>query len=380
MAANKPLDLSMDSSDDCQPVQYQNWQAISELKPLNLSPAAQQMRVVPTPPASPQLCIIQEENTSPNLFYNHNIYTQNQQQHQQSQQHQLYPQICLTDVQGSETTLVAHSSDNSRDGDEDDILDSDCDSIEALASSTNKVNTFRNILVVEPSDNMPSITRGTGRKTSIENDPVPCDRRGSDKSLGFSDDSLSNDSNNHSPSQEPSAASSGFKSGNDSQSETCGRQGGRLSTDTIFDLHMPALMSDECTSPSTSYEVLPLPNECSNLDSTKILEIVKQTIDSTLSPKGFVLNRAICNNNSDFDGGDFGGATAAGSTSSTNDHESIENLSLEYCGSGGLQIELQVCEGRNKDNITKGIKLRRISGDQFEYGKLCQQLLSTLTV
>lgn len=378
MAANKPLDLSMDSSDDPQIVQYQNWSAISELKPLNLSPAAQQMRVVPTPPASPQLCIIQEENTSPNLFYNHNIYTQNQQQ-QQAQQHQLYPQICLTDVQGSETTLVALSSDNSRDGDEDDVLDSDCDSIEALASSTNKVSTFRNILVVEPPDNMPSITRGTGRKTSIENETVPCDRRGSDKSLGFSDDSLSNDSNNHSPSQEPSAASSGFKSGNDSQSETCGRQGGRLSTDTIFDLHMPALMSDECSSPSTSYEVLPLPNECSNLDSTKILEIVKQTIDSTLSPKGFVLNRAICNNNSDFDGDGMGaGATAAGS-GSTNE-ESIENLSLEYCGSGGLQIELQVCEGRNKDNITKGIKLRRISGDQFEYGKLCQQLLSTLTV
>lgn len=144
---------------------------------------------------------------------------------------------------------------------------------------------------------------------------------------------------------------------------------------------MPALMPDECTSPSTSYEVLPLPNECSNLDSTKILEIVKQTIDSTLSPKGFVLNRAVCNNNCNDGDGDagMGGAAATAGSLSANE-ESVENLSLEYSGSGGLQIELQVCEGRNKDNITKGIKLRRISGDQFEYGKLCQQLLSTLTV
>lgn len=55
------------------------------------------------------------------------------------------------------------------------------------------------------------------------------------------------------------------------------------------------------------------------------------------------------------------------------------NLSLEY--SGGLQIELQVFEGRMKDSHSgKGIKLRRISGDQNEYGKLCQQLITSLTV
>lgn len=56
----------------------------------------------------------------------------------------------------------------------------------------------------------------------------------------------------------------------------------------------------------------------------------------------------------------------------------ISNLSLEY--SGGLQIELQIYGGNCKDNCNKGIKLRRISGDQFEYGKLCQQLISSLTV
>lgn len=56
----------------------------------------------------------------------------------------------------------------------------------------------------------------------------------------------------------------------------------------------------------------------------------------------------------------------------------ISNLSLEY--SGGLQIELQIYGGKCKDNCNKGIKLRRISGDQFEYGKLCQQLISSLTV
>lgn len=56
----------------------------------------------------------------------------------------------------------------------------------------------------------------------------------------------------------------------------------------------------------------------------------------------------------------------------------ISNLSLEY--SGGLQIELQIYGGKCKDSCNKGIKLRRISGDQFEYGKLCQQLISSLTV
>ncbi len=112
---------------------------------------------------------------------------------------------------------------------------------------------------------------------------------------------------------------------------------------------------------SDEYYELPLPTECSHLDSMRILEIVKQTIDSKMPPKGFVLHRV------DNDGGEVSVPV------------DISNLSLEY--SGGLQIELQVCDGRSKNNAcSKGIKLRRISGDQFEYGKLCQQLISSLTV
>lgn len=258
---------------------------------------------------------------------------------------------------------------------------------------------------------MPSITRGIGRKASLDCEPgggggpghcptasgscsqqvqsqnhsqsqteAQC-RRGSDKSLGFSDDSLSNDSNNLSPCQEPSA-SSGFKS--DSHSEMGDHtECGHLTPDSMCDSRR---MSDEMC-----YEV-PLPHECSNLDSTRILEMVKQTIDSTMPPKGFVLHKGSISSE---DSGAESRHSSASNASSSNPlacealnmvaagsgyGEPTTNLSLEY--SGGLQIELQVCEGRSRDHhgAAKGIKLRRISGDQFEYGKICQQLISTITM
>lgn len=257
---------------------------------------------------------------------------------------------------------------------------------------------------------MPSITRGTGRKTSLEcagdnqsthlesdasttNNVSGSNRRGSDKSLGFSDDSLSNDSNNLSPCQEPSA-SSGFKS--ESHSEIGDHTEGHLSPDSICDSRR---MSEEMC-----YEV-PLPHECSNLDPTRILELVKQTIDQTMPPKGAVLHKGLSEEYSGVAGASSINAEArisnASNTTSKSSATSMDtsssisvccgsfggigcnsstNLSLEY--SGGLQIELQVCEGRSRDNQTagKGIKLRRISGDQFEYGKLCQQLINKLTM
>ncbi|XP_055916407.1 uncharacterized protein LOC129949155 isoform X2 [Eupeodes corollae] len=389
-ASNQPLDLSMDvcSPEAIPPDMFActsqqqpsgSWfmpASYFDLKPLNLSPA-QPVRIVPTPPASPNLCIIQEENANGHI--SHTISaglpygTMGLANEELSACQPSHPQICLTDVQGSEITLVALSSENSR--------DSDCDSLEPNMPSL----ALQGLIITEPSSDMPSITRGVGRKASLESennsrlDTEPSssacgatsgsNRRGSDKSLGFSDDSLSNDSNNLSPCQEPSA-SSGFKS--DSHSEIGDQTEGRMSPDSICD----SRMSDEC------YEV-PLPHECCNLDSTRILQLVKQTIDSTMPPKGFVLNKANVT-----DG--YEGVSAKSSTSSSGTGMSISssgsgdsdvpvdisNLSLEY--SGGLQIELQVCEGRNKDN--KGIKLRRISGDQFEYGKLCQQLISTLNV
>lgn len=350
--ANQPLDLTMDVmiSNDATNMSSSSTNATGwyvpaqfyDLKPLNLSPA-QQVRVVPTPPASPNLCIIQEENPFPSIPSVSYCTASPTASGDDANFPHSHPQICLTDVLGSEITLVA-LSDASRDSD---------DSLEEQNSIT-----LQELIISEPSSDMPSITRGVGRKSSLEiehrqQQQETYERRGSDrseKSLAFSDDSLSNDSNNLSPGHEHEpSASSGFKSG-DSHSDTCDHTESRLSPDSLSD----SRMSDEC------YE-LPLPHECSNLDSQRILEFVKQAIDSKMPPKGFVLQKP------DPDG-DLPLSV------------DISNLSLEY--SGGLQIELQVCDGRSgkSNNTGKGIKLRRISGDQFEYGKLCQQLISSLTV
>lgn len=346
-----------------------------DLKPLNLSPA-QQVRIVPTPPASPNLCIIQEENsntTSPQ-YADHptmaggsiTLGTSSNTASTATNTDDIggafcHPQISVTDVQGSEVTLVA-LSDNSRDSE---------DSLDAHNSMP-----MQGLVIAEPSSDMPSITRGVPRKFSleIEQRQDAYERRGSDKSLGFSDDSLSNDSNILSPGHEPSA-SSGFKSG-DSHSEMTEA---RLSPDSLCDSRR---MSEEC------YE-LPLPHECYNLDSSRIIEIVKQTIDSKMPPKCFVVHKmdehenGMTLNSSGIPSA-FGGSSGSGVSGSSADMApfalDISNLNLEY--SGGLQIEVQVCGGGggSRDMGNRGIKLRRISGDQFEYGKLCQQLITSLTV
>lgn len=140
-ASNQPLDLSMDVCADTNAANSNagNWfkppTSYYDLKPLNLSPA-QPLRVVPTPPASPNLCIIQEENANGQMC--HTITTgmpyagctggvmmtamTSHDEMANSPCQPSHPQICLTDVQGSEITLVALSSDNSR--------DSDCDSLD----------------------------------------------------------------------------------------------------------------------------------------------------------------------------------------------------------------------------------------------------------
>ncbi|XP_030369599.1 uncharacterized protein LOC115634549 isoform X2 [Scaptodrosophila lebanonensis] len=386
----QPLDLSMEvcsGSEQASDYAAPNWflptASQYDPKPLNLSPA-QPVRVVTTPPASPNLCIIQEENGNGQTC--HTITTGTPYAGCTAG---ITPQICLTDVQGSEITLVALSSDTSRDSE---------DSLEPHTP----IMSLQGLIITEPSSDMPSITRGIGRKASLDNEHNPphgapsvhvnanaattvaaanssteAHRRGSDKSLGFSDDSLSNDSNNLSPCQEPSA-SSGFKS--DSHSEMGDHtECGHLTPDSMCDSRR---MSDEMC-----YEV-PLPHECSNLDSTRILEMVKQTIDSTMPPKGSVLHKgSISSEDSGVESRHC--STSSCTKSATTVNESAEggavdlpttNLSLEY--SGGLQIELQVCEGRSRDHhgSAKGIKLRRISGDQFEYGKICQQLISTITM
>lgn len=372
--SNEPLDLTMDSSDV--DAQWNNQTGnFYDMRPLNLSSnggcVSSQVQqsttriIAPTPPTSPNnnLCIIQEEHLPTHYSLTHAEI---------AAQHLHHPQICLTDVQGSEITLVA-LSDSSRDS--DDSLDNNSNDTSRRTASTvttpgaacssRGVSMFHEFLIKEPSDDMPSITRGVGRKASLENEynkqatcSIPTSnadqyaRRGSDKSLGFSDDSLSNDSN-PSPAQEVSH-SSGFKSTEEE----------RLSPDSL----------SESRAPSEEYYELPLPNECRNLDASSIMEIVRhQIINSKIPPKGFIINR------NDVDGG------------AHHVLDEASNMSLEY--SSGLQIELKICE-RHSSNERAGtsamdppgagskgiIKLRRISGDQNEYGKLCQQLLTQLTL
>ncbi|CRK86178.1 CLUMA_CG000338, isoform A [Clunio marinus] len=288
-SANEPLDLTMDSSTVTE--MDTQWSGnFYDIRPINLSATAStqpqsqqtpQRIIAPTPPTSPSnnLCIIQEELLPAQYSLSHVDVTA---------QHLHHPQISLTDVQGSEITLVA-LSDSSRDSDDSLDTNNSNDTSRRTASTVTTPGTtsnsrgisiFHEFLIKEPSEDMPSITRGVGRKASLENETnkqmscsIPSSvkgdndhyvRRGSDKSLGFSDDSLSNDSN-QSPAQEVSH-SSGFK-----KLKICERQIG---------------------------------NE------------------------------------------------KAGSSSM--DQQSV--------GSKGI------------------IKLRRISGDQNEYGKLCQQLLTQLTV
>ncbi|XP_058065966.1 mucin-19 [Anopheles bellator] len=425
VACHEPLDLSMDIVNSVEidysgrgaggalfsgpttPVNYFDPKNYALLPP----PPPQTLRISATPPTSPNLCIIQEEHATAAAasavggpgFRCHSVAGSPE---DLTFQH-THPQICLTDVQGSEITLVA-LSDSSRGGSDDSL---NCATGGSGTMTASSGLGFSGLLITDPPGDMPSITRGVGRKASLdtENNSTATStstnsakldtsdasesyvRRGSDKSLGFSDDSLSNDSNpstNLSPGQEPSAASSGFKSGDASEQDASAR----LSPDSLGEAGSSkggAGSSDEC------YE-LPLPQECSTLDSARILELVKRTLDSTMLPKGCVYgftgsaatghgsngNRstqpdAAVPLTSDGHVGDRANGEGSSAVSVRDTGES--NLSLEF--SGGLQIELQVYEGRSKDsNTSKGIKLRRISGDQYEYGKLCQQLITSLTV
>ncbi|XP_072948683.1 uncharacterized protein Sik3 [Epargyreus clarus] len=340
-----------------------------------------------------------------------------------------HPQISLTDCLGSEITLVASSSE---------------DSVDSLEGSRYPLPQF---VISEPSDldNRPSITRGIGRRVSHDAEdgdaemPNATDthRRGSDRSLGFSDDSLSNDSASTSPNCEQNvhsiysnvvSASSGFSENRGSFSEhresfsfsdrgsfsergDFGRSSfsersdfGRgsfsergetprssfsaqgtlgevkeycedvhMSRDTLDELEeerlrrstmdlrltdvcrpderMPILLSPQKVSCVQEYYEVALSTTCSQLDSQRIVELLKEAINTRVPPQNIFVE-----------------------SSERPDRHDL--LNLEY--SGGIQIELVVCE--NKPHEKKGLKMRRISGDQREYGKLCQQLITSLTV
>ncbi|XP_045487242.1 serine/threonine-protein kinase par-1 isoform X1 [Pieris rapae] len=342
-----------------------------------------------------------------------------------------HPQISLTDCLGSEITLVASSSE---------------DSVDSLENSKYPLPQF---VISEPSDldDRPSITKGIGRKVSQETETVDKDsemsspkedekflerpRRGSDKSLGFSDDSLSNDSANASPNCEQNvqsiysnivSISSGFSENRGSFSEhresfsfsdrgsfsergDFGRSSFSEKSDfgrgsfsekgetprtsfsaqgvlgevkeyyedvclpkediekirrSTMDLRLteicrpeekiPILLSPQQVSCVQEYYEVALSTVCSQLDSHRIVELLKEAINKTVPPQNIV------------------------ETGTTDELTGF--LNLEY--SGGIQIELVVCENKAKE--MKGLKMRRISGDQREYGKLCQQLITSLTV
>lgn len=324
-----------------------------------------------------------------------------------------HPQISVTDVLGSEVTLVA-SSDTSE------------DSMDSLDNQ--RIPKIPSFIISEPSENQPSITKGIGRKTSTEStdemkfQPKPSNpdeeqyflRRNSDKSSYYSDDSLSNDSlsiGNQSPSSSSHYSHLVSEDGTDkgtmnhnfekmqlnqemnsdfTQYDNFNTIDNQQNFNLVLDLSMGGdykrkesdasvsqvsqtfssdslnqssesscsfLVSDktrtlnfdeDSSSKSGSFEV-ELSEVCSKLEPTDILEMVKQTINNQIPPKCCVVKSS---------------------------EDLCDKLALEY--EGGLQIELKICEDKQRDS--KGLKVRRISGDHLVYNQLCQQLISCMTV
>lgn len=296
----------------------------------------------------------------------------------------VHPQISVTDVLGSETTLVAGS-------------DTSEDSVDSLENQ--KVTKIPSFIISEPLENTPSITRGIGRKTSQENEEKFVNkppenephmsedfflRRNSDKSSCYSDDSLSNDSlsiGNQSPSSSSNTQSShAFEEMRSKQMENfekmqinqelanSGKENYKIFqnlklnfTDTTgtFIVQNPHGNNgnDDCENAHCSVPItnlhknsgsfeFELSEVCSKLQSTDILEMVKKTINDQIPPK-------TCFSSDDVH----------------------DRLSLEY--EGGIQIELKIID---KQKDAKGLKMRRISGDHLVYNQLCQQLISCMTV
>lgn len=116
---------------------------------------------------------------------------------------------------------------------------------------------------------------------------------------------------------------------------------------------IPILLSPQKVSCVQEYYEVTLSTVCSKLDSQRIVQLLKDTINSRVPPQSICVE-----------------------ASQENHEDTLTGLNLAY--SGGIQIELVLCE--NKGMEKKGLKMRRISGDQRAYGKLCQQLITSLTV
>lgn len=395
-------------------------------------------------PGSPGLDMIQEE-LPPGQQQQMLIMMQ-----QQQQQHMgtiidssgiCHPQISVTDVLGSEVTLVAGS-----DTSEDSMDSLDNQKVSSCSSSSARIPSF---LISEPAENQPSITRGIGRKSSAESDSnfykqqqpqqppnTGLDmiesneelffqrRRNSDKSSCYSDDSLSNDSlsiGNASPSSSSNTQSSHGAMDFDIRNRqvthdalhreiTCsGTQAFQIFQNLNFGgVRSPsAADSIDSVNSSGSFE-LQLSDVCSKLESTDILELVKRTISDQVPPKLVKTSSSPADLSSptshhhphhhhhhhhqsqpyhqqysdSIEGESAQQEHQAMSTSANisagggTDPGCCSRLSLEY--EGGIQIELRIVADSGTE--TKGLKVRRISGDQLVYHQLCQQLISCMTV
>ncbi|XP_026466563.1 uncharacterized protein LOC113370108 isoform X3 [Ctenocephalides felis] len=399
LAMNQPLDLTTSNSDAHDMAvdiamnrNHLDGSSSGSIFPnltLNLTSQGAQARISPSPPPSPLvqgLDIIREEQDS--LKSNKMLFNKSISEYSQNN-----PQIFLTDVLGSEITLVA-SADNSE------------DSMDSLENAL-KIGINHPYVVAEDCANdCPSIMRGVGRKASFESDANKSMRNDeclsqdkfeayspqvSYKSLGFSDDSISNDSilSNQSPTCE-----NGFSLGsnicnifshNSTSVSSCEHSNYSLCSDNCNikneEMHTLHLRDSQNLLDLLTHEQLndnrhvcnrALPQEyleitLSDFMSTQnpddILEIVKQTINTKVPPK-YLVHKKFTEQSTD-------------SGVSDNIAEGICNLNLEY--SGGVQIEVVLCESKT-NCANKGLKMRRISGDQFEYGRLCQQLIKSLTV
>lgn len=277
------------------------------------------------------------------------------------------------------------------------------DSMDSLENQ--KVPKIPSFIISEPSENLPSITRGIGRKTSQETEVSPKSessenqqtqeefflRRNSDKSSCYSDDSLSNDSlsiGNQSPSSSSNTQSShGRPLDNAYEKMQITQELANAGTEKfqLFqNLNLNNSLSDQQqisnngffyikpspdptnnsgnahqqqedllalahnNSSSGSFEV-ELSEVCSKLRATDILEMLRRTINDQVPPKLCVVK--------------------------SESENLTQKLSLEY--EGGIHIELRIVD---KQKDSKGLKMRRISGDHLVYSQLCQQLISCMTV
>lgn len=395
-------------------------------------------------PGSPGLDMIQEELPAAQQ-QQQQMLVMMQQQQQQQQQHMgtitdpsgiCHPQISVTDVLGSEVTLVAGS-----DTSEDSMDSLENQKVSNCSSSSARIPSF---IISEPAENQPSITRGIGRKSSTESDSnfykqqqalqqqqqqphmqpqtnsgldmIESNeelfyqrRRNSDKSSCYSDDSLSNDSlsiGNASPSSSSNTQSSHGTMDFDIRNRqvthdalhreiTCsGTQAFQIFQNLNLDgVQSPsAADSIDSVNSSGSFE-LQLSDVCSKLESTDILELVKRTISDQVPPKLVKTSSSPADlssptshhpispyhqyHHSEVGEGESKHHQGAAATTMNNvDPGCCSRLSLEY--EGGIQIELRIVADSGTD--TKGLKVRRISGDQLVYHQLCQQLISCMTV